>query len=168
MTDFDQSIIDALMWATSNTHGIFLTGEVGAGKTHAAAALLANAFAIERIPENIGLQGQVKWILVPELLLNIRESFSGKSESERELVMQYIKPAILVMDDLGIEKVTDWSTSTLYLIIAKRLDNMKTTIITSNLTFQQLEEWEPRIASRLYMYAKINVGDVDRRVDRAE
>lgn len=58
-------------------------------------------------------------------------------------------------DDLGAEKLTDAKRENLYYIIDTRYRNELTTIITSNLTIEELSDHEPRLASRLAEMGKI-------------
>lgn len=62
---------------------------------------------------------------------------------------------ILCLDDLGAEKMSDFKRESLYYLIDERYKNNLSIIITSNFTIQQLDELEPRIASRLQEMGKI-------------
>jgi DNA replication protein DnaC len=56
----------------------------------------------------------------------------------------------LFLDDLGAEKATSWAITTLFLIIDRRIREMLPTVVTTNLTPEQIEEQlGPRVASRL-------------------
>ncbi|MGQ9826036.1 MAG: ATP-binding protein, partial [Desulfotomaculales bacterium] len=59
---------------------------------------------------------------------------------------------LVVLDELGAEKSSEWVTERLYVIINARYNEMLPTIITSNLEMEELEAlpgWE-RIVSRLF------------------
>ena len=48
---------------------------------------------------------------------------------------------LLLIDDIGAEKVTEWGRDEILgTILQKRMNNYKTTFFTSNLTLEQLEE----------------------------
>lgn len=123
--------------------GLFFTGPNGTGKTHLAVAILRSSL----------LRGELNWYFVktPYLLMAIRSSFKKESsDSEASLIKQFVDYDYLILDELGVEKTTDWSLQTLYLIIDGRSDYLKPTIITSNLSLQQIEDkTDPRIASRI-------------------
>ena len=72
------------------------------------------------------------------------------------------------MDDMGAEKTTDWSMSTLYVLIDKRYSEMMPTIITSNLTVAEVaDKVGDRIASRIAGMCKvIELKGKDRRLGR--
>jgi len=55
----------------------------------------------------------------------------------------------ICFDDLGAEKLTDAKRENLYYIIDSRYRNMLPTIVTSNFTINEINDVEPRIASRL-------------------
>jgi DNA replication protein DnaC len=56
------------------------------------------------------------------------------------LVKKYCKCDLLVLDDFGIKKVTDYVYSLIYLIINERYLNMLPTIINSNYTLDELSD----------------------------
>lgn len=61
----------------------------------------------------------------------------------------------ICFDDLGAEKLTDAKRENLYYIIDSRYREMLPTIITSNFTINEINDVEPRIASRLSEMGKI-------------
>jgi len=134
--------------------GIVLRGATGCGKTHLAIAMTrGNAHA--------------RFVTVPDLLLRIRDSFNGGAESEREIITEYSEIPVLVLDDLGAEKTSEYSITTLYIILDRRIRDCRRTIITTNLTQDQIEEtFGARIASRLAGMENIKINMPDRRKAR--
>lgn len=135
----------------------YFCGPPGTGKTHIATGMLrAIMEAIEPVwndrrdeywpPEFRGV-----FITAPELLLEIRDTFKSSGEaSEKSIVKKYSEIDVLVLDDLGVEKTSEWSMQMLYMILNGRYVEMKQTIITSNLTLEQLaQKLDDRLASRL-------------------
>ena len=142
--------------------GIVLTGQTGCGKTHLAVALLAEYPCIDATDP--------VFVTVPELLLKIRTCFGPKATlTEEELINNYASCEVLVLDDLGAEKESEFVIVTLYLIIDRRNRYGRKTIITTNLSLPEIEEkLGARIASRLseMKIIKINMPDYRKRRDQ--
>jgi DNA replication protein DnaC len=129
---------------------LVLWGGTGGGKTHLAVAILR---------EIVRRGGKAFFITAAELLLEIRSTFKPNSwEDEAAVVAKYGDMPILVLDDLGAEQTTPWAITTLQLIIDRRYREERPTIITSNLSPEQIEKQIGfRIASRL---AGMKIGEV--------
>lgn len=132
----------------------YIWGDVGCGKTVKAVFMylseLRNNFVDRKYSKGM-------FVIIPELLLNIRSSFSTHDTSEIEMIDRYSSIDLLVMDDLGMEKITEWSLQCMFLIINRRYENMKKTIFTSNLNLEQLANklGEDRISTRIQQMCKI-------------
>lgn len=122
--------------------GLLFLGGVGSGKTFLAASC-ANAL--------VDQGDNVKFIIVPDFLDQIRETFNPASGVTEGDLMQEVKEAdILVLDDLGAHNYTDWSIKTLFAILNYRVNFEKPTIVTTNLERAQIEELlGSRVHSRL-------------------
>ena len=130
--------------------GYFLFGPVGSGKTILAAKILLTT--LKNAYVDTGLNLTWAFISVPDLFLDIRSSFEdGQELSEKQLIEKYSQLNLLVLDDLGVEKVSQWVYQVLYLIINNRYENMKPIIITSNYTLPDLVKHlnDRRITSRI-------------------
>lgn len=103
-------------------NGMIITGESGVGKTHLAAAI-AN-----RLIENdkIVLMGRLT-----TLLDRIKETFHDNTKSENELIELYSNVDMMIIDDLGTEKISSWALEKLYTIIQNRIENNLPIIITT-------------------------------------
>lgn len=137
--------------------GIYLWGPVGAGKTHAIYAMR------ERIHE-LGIS--VKVHSAPEMFDLIRDDFDHKDSYNLERILA--NRGVLVIDDLGAEKVSDWVAETMFKIVDKRYREVLPTIITSNLELGELSErLGDRISSRIAeMCDVIHMEGGDRRISR--
>jgi DNA replication protein DnaC len=138
-----QKIIETIKPLSNSQESAVLTGSTGSGKTHLAVALMAEYLTDD--------PAAPMFITVPELLLKIRSCFSEKATTtEEEIVEQYSSCEFLVLDDLGAEKESEFVITTLYLIINRRNNYGRKTIITTNLSLQEIEtKLGARIASRL-------------------
>jgi DNA replication protein DnaC len=134
---------------------LYLYGIVSAGKTiHACNLLLQHLkyHFMKVIPLTC------KFMSVPYLLLEIKSTFSDVSEiTETDLIKKYSNIDVLVLDDLGAEKMTEWAYSVLYVLINERYEKDKITIFTSNLSLNELSEklGDDRIPSRIENQGKI-------------
>ena len=108
--------------------GYYLYGDLGVGKTFLSACV-TNYFA---------KKGEsVAFIHVPTFLNLIKESFSN--DSLRIDISRLKRVKVLVLDDLGAEPITPWSRDEILLsILNDRYENKMKTIITSNVTPNQL------------------------------
>jgi DNA replication protein DnaC len=159
----------------SDGENIVLYGNTGCGKTHLAVGMIRNAF-IKNINNllNTDLCGrhavvnQILFKPVPDLLLEIRQSFRDNARtSEEEIINKYCGAKLLVLDDLGSEKTTEYSITTLYIIIDRRDRDLLPTIITTNLSQKEIEEkLGARIASRLAGMKNIKINMPDYRKKR--
>jgi DNA replication protein DnaC len=136
----------------------FITGEAGTGKT------IYSCWLMLREQRNLYLQAMnadCEFISVPVLLQKIKASFDTPEVSEHQILEHYSTVHLLVLDDLGTNKSTDWAFQTLYLIINNRYENLKKTIITSNLTLEQLSKvlGDDRITSRIERMCEIIIKD---------
>ena len=122
--------------------GLLLTGKEGTGKTHIAIAIVKEV--IEK-----GYTG-LYWN-VPDLFLELRRRMNaGETESEADLFDAARRVDLLVMDDLGAEKTSDYVLDRLYVLINGRYENDCATIITTNRSPSELKQQVgARIVSRL-------------------
>ena len=151
--------------------GIFLTGCRGVGKTHLAAALMREMILQPRPvnqsrPYKVDIQRMPLFISVPELLLEIRDTFQSDGISEKAVIDKYSMVDLLILDDLGVEKASDWVLQTLYTIMDRRYREELRTVITSNLGIEEIQEkLDDRIASRIVGMCRVCIlKGKDRRV----
>jgi DNA replication protein DnaC len=155
-----QKIVEIIKPLANTPESIMLTGNTGCGKTHLAISLLAEYLTIEPT-------GQI-FITVPELLLKIRSCFGAKATlTEEQLIDRYSSCEVLVLDDLGAEKESEFVIVTLYLILDRRNRYGRKTIITTNLSLIEIEnKLGARIASRLSEMVNIKINMPDYRKKR--
>ncbi|NMA51219.1 MAG: primosomal protein DnaI [Mollicutes bacterium] len=108
--------------------GLYLHGSFGSGKTFLLAALL------NELKEQKGVRYEL--IYYPELLRNLKNDFSLVDNK----VSYLCNVEILVLDDIGAEKVTEWGRDEILgTILQHRMNNNLTTFFTSNLNINELE-----------------------------
>jgi DNA replication protein DnaC len=138
-------------------HGILIFSPItGTGKTHLATSII-NRF--------LG-QATTLFISVPELLDTIRLSFNDEKMKSADLLGSAKRTQILVLDDIGTEKPSDWVKDTLFVLINYRYLQMLPTILTTNCPQSELaQRLGDRIASRLVEMCKmVKIDDKDQRL----
>lgn len=150
--------------------GACFRGGPGIGKTFAATALAYAA--LYRLPCRVNAAtGEVVvhpntllWVSAPELIWKIRGTFNkAHGESGTDILNSCLSASVMVIDDLGAGKATEFVCETFYAIISGRRNARRYTIITTNQTLDEIHEWEPRIASRLGEMRDIKLPNRDRR-----
>lgn len=111
-------------------NGLIVCGSCGTGKTHLAAAI-ANSLADEGV--------SVLFDTFGGHLEKLKEEFNTNGELKYLNFMKNVD--LLILDDVGKEKQTEWSESVMFGIINSRYESMKPVIITSNFSQDELEEY---------------------------
>lgn len=105
--------------------GILLTGSIGVGKTHLAVGILR-----ELITQR-GAKGL--FFDYRELLKAVQNSYNRSVDvTELEIMKPIFDAEVLVLDELGAAKPTDWVGDTISLVLNSRYNERRTTIITTN------------------------------------
>jgi DNA replication protein DnaC len=110
--------------------GLLFAGDNGVGKTHLAVAVLRE-LALTK-----GVRGQF-WDF-HELIREIKNSYNPETKTtELQVLEPVIETELLVLDDLGAWKMTDWMIDTLFYILNSRYLSQRASIITTN--FQDID-----------------------------
>ena len=171
----DPSQVKALRLATQFTmeypaveRGLIFTGPVGVGKTHLAVSILK------------GLTERGFSCLFYEfgsLLKEIQDSYNANTKaSELGVLSPVFNADVLVLDELGASKPTDWVRDTMAHIINTRYNDKKATIFTTNYPDERRNDREEsledrigiRLRSRLYEMCKtieVKGNDYRRKLD---
>ena len=105
--------------------GLLLTGGNGVGKTHLAVAVLRELVTAK------GARGQF-WDF-HELIRMIRSSYDEQTKTtELQVLEPVVEADVLLLDDLGAWRMTDWMLDTLFFIVNQRYLGRRATLITTN------------------------------------
>jgi len=146
LNEFKENIIDHV----NKGEGLYIWGEnTGNGKTSWACKIMGYYF--RKIAFSSGLENEGLYIYLPTFLDDLMNSYKNSSpEFEEELGM--VKSCkLLIIDDIGAERVTEWVRERVVSIINTRSSNGLCTIYTSNLSLKGLSDkmGEARISSRI-------------------
>ena len=121
-----------------NNQGLLLWGGVGTGKSFFAGCI-ANALIEDEIP--------VRMTNFAEILNDLMGSFEGRSEYIRHLTNRY---CLLIIDDLGMERGTEYGLEQVYNVIDSRWRAGTPLIVTTNLPLSQIEHPPDLPRQRIY------------------
>lgn len=135
---------------------LILTGLTGSGKTHLAIAVIKGI-----IDQGV----MAKYVGYRDLVNDIK--FSGDEERTKRL-KKYTECTTLFIDDMYKGKPSDADINVLYEVINDRYTKRLGTVITTELSINQINDVEPSIAGRLVEYAEgyiVQMGHRNRRLE---
>ncbi|MGA3224737.1 MAG: AFG1/ZapE family ATPase [Acidobacteriaceae bacterium] len=110
---------------TTEGRGLLLTGSVGVGKTHLAVGII-QALIWEKGVRALFCDYR-------ELLKRIQESYNPLvATTELQILAPVFEAEVLILDELGAQKPTDWVWDTVALVLNTRYNDKRTTLITTN------------------------------------
>ena len=132
--------------------GLLFIGPCGVGKTHLSVAILNEVLSRH--------DSSARFVDEAELLRSLQHSYGRDSQSSEEELLRPLRRAeLLVWDDLGTGRPTDWVRETIHTIINYRYTNQRLTIFSSNWNLPEKSSVESlsrqptlsdRIGERLY------------------
>lgn len=121
-----------------------LHGRNGCGKSH----------LLEAIGRRLLEQGKwVKYALAPQLLDELRSTYSDEAlDSYESVYRKYASAEVLLLDDIGMGRVTDYAIEKLTMLVDDRYRNQKPLVMATNLSADQLYKagWGARLADRVH------------------
>lgn len=124
--------------------GMLFIGPCGVGKTHLATAIIASLIHRKSVP--------CLFYDFRDLLKEIQDSYNPISHSSELRVLAPVYEAdVLVLDELGASKPTDWVRDTMTQIINKRYNDKKITIFTTNYLDEVTSPSEETLTDRVGM-----------------
>lgn len=127
-------------------HFLIFQGCVGCGKTWTAVAIARHLFDLARRTRDYP---SIFFYPQEKIYIELRECYQNK-KSETHLMERYKDCLVLIIDDFGSARNNDWQAEKMSEIIRDRYTHQKPTILTTNLTFPDIEEFfDARVRSRL-------------------
>lgn len=145
--DFTQKCINK-----NQKNGLIITGKSGTGKTHLATAIL------NKLTEKYMLVLMGRLILLLDV---IKDTFKDFSSKEKDIIELYSKVDMLIIDDLGTERISSRALEKLYTIIENRNENKLPIIVTTRFDKESLldrfyqsedEELAEDVIEKLYQF----------------
>jgi len=121
-----------------NNQGLLFYGNVGTGKSHTAACIA-----------NYLLENNRSVVMTS--FVRILQELKGFDKGREDMFFDKLNTAsLLIIDDLGAERSTDYALEKVYGIIDNRYRAKKPLILTSNLTLKQMQEMNDIRYERIY------------------
>ena len=126
-------------WQTMRAEnlGLLLWGGVGTGKSFLAGCI-ANALMEQEVP--------VRMTNFARILNELNSSFSGRND----IVDKLCRYPLLIIDDFGMERGTEYGLEQVYNVIDSRYRSGKPLVVTTNRTLQELQNPEDTAHARIY------------------
>ena len=136
--------------------GLLLWGDVGTGKSFLAACI-ANALLEKGVP-----------VLMTNFSKILNQMGAMYSDERYRYIASFNRFSLLIIDDLGIERNTEYALEQVYAVVDERYKAGLPLIITTNLTISQLRNPEDVAHARIYsrvleMCTPVHVPGHDRR-----
>ena len=120
-----------------NNYGLLLWGKVGTGKSYFAGCI-ANALMEQEI--------SVRMTNFSAMLNDLTASFEGRNEYIEHLC----RFPLLILDDFGMERGTEYGLEQVYNVIDSRYRSRKPLIVTTNLSLTELQNPQDTAHARIY------------------
>lgn len=117
--------------------GLLFYGDVGSGKTYAAACI-ANQLLEQRKP------------VMMTSFVKLLQYASSSGEDENQLIYRMNRASLLIIDDLGAERSTEYALEKVYKIIDSRYRCGKPIILTTNLSLKDMQQADDIRYRRVY------------------
>lgn len=105
--------------------GLLFEGPAGVGKTHLAVGVLKALIE--------GYRARGRFVDCTDLIHSVQATFEiGAERTKNEILRPVIDAEVLVLDDLGAQKSSEWTQEIFYLILNKRYLRKAPTIVTTN------------------------------------
>lgn len=142
-----------------NQESVYVFGNSGTGKSVWAACV---------VKKHIRDGGQAQWISMAEFIMHLQSLFKNPEENVYDRAKRTAAfPGLLIIDDLGSEKLTEYVEQIIYFLLNYREEHCLQTIITGNLSVvEQGKRINQRISSRLSAMKILQFTGQDKRLKK--
>ena len=134
---FDPAVLEEISKMKEKNIGLLIWGDVGCGKSFLAGAI-ANALIDQEV--------RVKMTNFTAILNDLSSTFEGRNEYLNRLCSY----PLLIIDDFGMERGTEYGLEQVYSVIDGRYRSKKPLIVTTNLTLTELRSAADTAHKRIY------------------
>ncbi len=132
---YKEAFVFASSFDPSEGKGLTFVGTPGVGKTHLAVGIL------KKIYRDKGIKG--RFFDTKDLIYKLKALINeGKTSKAIKRILSY---PLIVLDDLGSERLSEWQREIISYIISHRYNNLRSTIITTNFSLTGDEKEEKKI-----------------------
>lgn len=115
--------LDALKTKLTHGYTVILCGARGTGKTQ---------LGVEAIRDAAVRGFTARYDTFYRFTQRLKETFDKRNLTEAEVVSEYCRPRLLVLDEVGKVNSTEWSQSALFNLIDRRYNSLRDTVIITN------------------------------------
>ncbi|MDQ3282081.1 MAG: ATP-binding protein [Acidobacteriota bacterium] len=155
-----QEFVD--LWPnTPEGKGLLLMGACGVGKTHLAVAALLEII-------RSGKQGRLLFTNFQDLIQEIQATFDdSNANTKSEILRPVLEADLLVLDELGSQKPTQFVQDILYYVINTRYNEERTTIFTTNYYDRSADAKEETLEQRIGTRLRSRLAEMADRIEFA-
>ena len=126
-------------WSPSDSYGLMLGGDPGLGKSH-----LFLAFAVKWIKEG----HRVYFLNCSDMFDDLKAGYNDNTYQQKMDMLKQVD--ILMIDDLGAERPTEWVEEKLFQILNDRMNNERHTFFSTNCSLDEIgNKFHERVISRI-------------------
>jgi DNA replication protein DnaC len=112
---------------------MIMSGSVGTGKTHLAISIARHVLQ--------AFGATARYTTVSNLLSDMKSTYGGDSRrTDQDVLDEVIYPNLLILDEVGTTKQSEFEMSTIFNLINARYESMRPTIVISNLGLSQISD----------------------------
>lgn len=126
-----QQYADSFGQAIKTGRSLVFIGNVGAGKTHLAVGIAHDVMQQGYSALFASVMGAVR---------SVKETYGRKDLTESQAIARLVEPDLLILDEVGVQFSSDTERLYLFEILNGRYENMRPTIVISNLDMAGIED----------------------------